>query len=508
MVVKSVSVKAILISAMLLLPWLSPIAHAAEPTDEQRTSRYFDSIRNSPVALEMFLHAMPKGGDLHNHIDGAIYAESFITWAVKDGLCLTMATMALSPPPCAAPAVRVADAVSNSETYAKLVDALSMRDFHAATESGHDHFFATFAKFGAASAHHRADMLVEVARRAAAQNIFYLELMTSPGMNKARDIGREIPWPDNASFAPAYDATMAEMAPLVAEVRATLDQNEADMHATLGCGTPHAEPACAVTIRYLAQVIRTFPPQQVFAQDVLAYELASKDKRVVGLNLVAPEDDPVTLRDYTVQMQQLQYLGARYPTVKLTLHAGELAMGLVPPGDLDFHIKQAVEIAGAKRVGHAVDIAHEQDASGLLVEMAARHIMVEINLTSNDVILGITGPEHPFMTYRRYGVPVALSTDDEGVSRIDMTHEYVRVVHDFGLSYEELKTLERNSLEYSFLSGASIWQTATPYTLVTACAGGVAKPKPACDDLIAGSDRAAVQWKNEQALAAFEAHTK
>jgi adenosine deaminase len=503
MVFPRLTIRAACASALLLLPLA---AFAADPTDEQRTAKYFESIRNSPVALEMFLHAMPKGGDLHNHIDGAIYAESFIAWAVKDGDCLTMATMSLSPPPCAAPAVPVADAVGNGETYAKLVDALSMRDFHATTESGHDHFFATFGKFGAASAGHRADMLVEVARRAASQNILYLELMTSPGMNKAREIGKAIPWPDESNFAVAYDAAMAQMAPLVAEVRATLDQNEAQMRATLGCNTPNPEPACGVTIRYLAQVIRTFPPQQVFAQDVLAYALASQDKRVVGVNLVAPEDDPVTLRDYTEQMWMLSFLGIKYPAVKLTLHAGELAMGLVPPGDLSFHIKQAVEIAKARRVGHAVDIAHERDAAGLLTEMADRHIMVEINLTSNDVILGITGAEHPFTTYRRYGVPVALSTDDEGVSRIDLTHEYVRVVHDFGLSYEELKTLERNSLEYSFLSGTSIWQTATPYTLVSVCAG--AKPKPACDTLIAGSDRAAVQWKNEQAFAAFEARPR
>ena len=51
-------------------------------------------------------------------------------------------------------------------------------------------------------------------------------------------------------------------------------------------------------------------------------------------------------------------------------------------------------------------------------------------------------------------MPVALSTDDEGVSRIDLTHEYVRAVETFGLSYADLKQLVRNSLEYSFLPGA------------------------------------------------------
>ena len=66
--------------------------------------------------------------------------------------------------------------------------------------------------------------------------------------------------------------------------------------------------------------------------------------------------------------------------------------------------------------------------------------MTEINLTSNDVILGVTKPWHPLPIYRAAGVPVALSTDDEGVSRINITHEYTRAALDFNLSYLDLKT--------------------------------------------------------------------
>ena len=99
------------------------------------------------------------------------------------------------------------------------------------------------------------------------------------------------------------------------------------------------------------------------------------------------------------------------------MHAGELAPGLVPPEGLTFHIRDSVEIAGAERIGHGVDMMHETNAAGLLDEMAARHVMVEICLTSNEVILGISGRDHPLGTYRRHGVPVALATDDEGVAR-------------------------------------------------------------------------------------------
>src|SRR4029077_18180659 len=55
---------------------------------EQKTARYFESVRSQPLLLHAFLQQMPKGGDLHNHLSGAVYAESFIQYAVRDGLCV------------------------------------------------------------------------------------------------------------------------------------------------------------------------------------------------------------------------------------------------------------------------------------------------------------------------------------------------------------------------------------------------------------------------------------
>ena len=153
-----------------------------------------------------------------------------------------------------------------------------------------------------------------------------------------------------------------------------------------------------------------------------------------------PEDGYISMRDYTLQMKMLDYLHSVYPEVHISLHAGELAPGLVPPEGLRFHIRQAVELGHAERIGHGVDVMYEDDAPGLLKEMAQKHVMVEINLSSNEGILGVEGDEHPFPIYRLAHVPVALSTDDEGVSRIDITHEYVRAAIDYHLSYADLKT--------------------------------------------------------------------
>jgi adenosine deaminase len=215
------------------------------------------------------------------------------------------------------------------------------------------------------------------------------------------------------------------------------------------------------------------------------------------------------MRDYSLQMKMLDYLHGVYPLVHITLHAGELAPGLVPPEGLRFHIRQAVEWGHAERIGHGVDVMDEDDAQGLLKEMAAKHVMVEINLSSNEGILGIKGAEHPFPLYRAAHVPVALSTDDEGVSRIDLTHEYVRAALDYHLNYRDLKELARTGMEHDFLPGTSLWAAADAFTApAAACKGqalGTEKPSSECKALLDGSEKASAQWELERRFRAFEA---
>ena len=69
----------------------------------------------------------------------------------------------------------------------------------------------------------------------------------------------------------------------------------------------------------------------------------------------------------------------------------------------------------------------------------------------NDVILGVRGKDHPLPAYLAAGVPVVLSSDDAGVSRITLSNEYFRAARDYGLGYWELKAIARNALLYSFL---------------------------------------------------------
>jgi adenosine deaminase len=255
--------------------------------------------------------------------------------------------------------------------------------------------------------------------------------------------------------------------------------------------------------------LRGFPKEQVFAQTLLGFEVASADPRFVGINYVMPEDGKISMDDYALHMKMVGFLHGLYPGVHISLHAGELAEGLVTPDGLCCHIRLAVEQAHAERIGHGVDVMQEERPIELLKEMAAKHVMVEINLTSNDGILGVSGKEHPFPIYRKYHVPVSLSTDDEGVSRIDVTHEFVRAAESYALSYEDLKQMVRTGLEHDFLPGASLWGAQDVFTRAApACAAdtpGTNKFSVECAVFLKSSEKAQQQWELERRFREFEA---
>jgi len=478
---------------------------------EQRAARYFESIRRQPSLQLAFLREMPKGGDLHNHLSGALYAENLIDYAASDNLCVDRTTSMLIAPPCDdscekytnKPGIRCA--YGDHVLYNSIVDAWSMRNWQPGEESGHDHFFATFDKFYLATPNHTGDALAEEASRAAEDHLQYVELMDTADLVQSGQLGAKLGWDDD--FARMREKLLAGgLKDIVTSISKQLENDESKMRSVLKCGTPEARPGCAVKIRYLYQVLRALPREMVFAQILFGFEIAQADPRFVGLNLVQPEDWYVPMHDFELHMKMLDYLHGVYPKVHISLHAGELAMGLVPPEGLRFHIRESIERGHAERIGHGVDVMNEDRPIDLLREMARRKISVEICLTSNDVILGVKGDAHPLPIYLKYGVPVALATDDEGVSRSDLTHEYLRATqtYDF-LGYKDLKRMARLSLEHSFLPGSSLW--ADEFRPVAACANdqaGAGKVSAVCQKFLDANERAQMQWKLEDEFAKFE----
>jgi hypothetical protein len=490
------SIASVVAGLALLFAGLQP-ATAAEP----------DLSKMTGGELVAFTRAMPKGGELHNHIGATIFAETELGWAVDDGGCVDAKALALRPPPCEGDLKPAKDALADPILRSLMIDSLTTRKPDFAGRSDHDQFFSSFGRMWFAP-YRQGDVLAAIMDRLARENTFYIEAMVTPQGQAAADLGLKVGWDEDL---PALKARLAAagIEKLADQAKADTDAWEARARQVLKCGTAQAWPGCAVTVRYLVQAIRVLPPEGLFAQLDLGVMLIRKDPRWVGLQLVAPEDDPAAIRYYDADMRMVGFLSDQGRKVKVALHAGELTLSIATPQDLDDHIAKAIHVAGASRIGHGVDIAHEDAAEALAAEMAKTGVLVEINLTSNAVILGVKGKAHPYAWLRARGVPTSLSTDDAGILRIDLSHEYARAVAEQGATYADLKASARNALAFSFLEGEGLWSDPGIYSKpVRACRKALGRERPdrgPCADLLASSDKAREQWRLEYRFKRFEA---
>ncbi len=200
----------------------------------------------------------------------------------------------------------------------------------------------------------------KVATRAAAQNEQYLELMVTPDFTRTADIAAKIGWREDLGGL-RQTLLAAGLRDDVVGAHAVLNDAERQRRTIEHCGETGAAAACGVQIRYLYQVLRGFSKEQVFAQTLLGFEIAAADSRVLGVNLAMAEDGAISaMADLrTAHAKWSASCTGLYPQVHISLHAGELAPGLVPPEGLCCHIRLALEQGHAERIGHGVDVMYE-----------------------------------------------------------------------------------------------------------------------------------------------------
>jgi adenosine deaminase len=411
-------------------------------------NHYFSTIKQDPNALYIFLKAMPKGGELHYHLAGGAYPEVMLDLAAKGSYCLNDATHSVSNGKnCTAAALATNDAL-----YEQYLQAWSLKNFIPTDgKSAEDHFFAAFYKFIPIVADHEAELLADVLKRAGSQHEQYMEILITPDNVQSASFANLVKGKNtNAEKLAALQSSQAfndNIQRTITNGRNIIEK----AHTLLGCDKDPQAEGCNVTVRFQYYILRQLPENAFFAMAVNAFSAAKASPDFVGINLVQQEDVPAALKPYKQQMQVLDFLHQQYPTVHISLHAGELSPTSVAPADLRFHIYDAVTVGHAERIGHGVDIAYEDNAEALTKMMAQKKIAVEVNLTSNDWLVHAKGAEHALHYYLDHQVPVVLSTDDEGILRTDLTREYVRAVMEQHLDYQQLKAITRNTITYSFL---------------------------------------------------------
>lgn len=496
-------------SQVLCLLLLTTVAAAPAVADERAAARRFSQARDDEPSLIAFLKAMPKGGDLHYHFGAGIFAEDALRNAVKQNLHYDPATRTFSPTagPGTVPAARVE---RDTTLRYEFLNWASLRGLAEGSGPavGHDHFFRTFRIFGSATeGRSNAEYLVDTVQRARLQNMQYLELMATPAgeaLFPVQEAARPGESPEQAvvRLKPLIDA-------YVKAARAEMDERGREAAKVLGFDPQSAAPDVPVRVRYLVTAYRNGPPERILATWAAGFALMKADPRVVGVNFAAPEDDPVARRDFSQHMEILGKLWQLSSQPNISLHAGELNLWISPVEEMTYHIRRSIEVGRARRIGHGISVAWEDNLPGLLAKMRKEGIAVEICPSSNDRILGAAKDQHPFRLYRRAGVPLTLNTDDEGVNRSNLTLEFVKAVRSWNLSYAEVKELARNSLEYSFLSGESLYEERDykrlrPQFRALRKRGWVVSA--ADEALLRASEKAAAQVRLERALREFEDH--
>jgi adenosine deaminase/adenosine deaminase CECR1 len=427
------------------------------------TAKFYESIFDGDepniAKLNLFFTQMPKGGDLHHHYTGTVYAETYLEWIDKKGWYIDKCTFGIVKKKenngCD---ITVQELLKNNALYRKLLTLWSNKDYgnHFHEQPPPDlNFFNTFGYFDDVSNEYMDIGLNLLKQRALKENVVYIETMLSRTGVKSSNYFDSVEIKQlNQLLRKAK--SQQQVNKLLEPISAVLSKDkkfEVSINEFIRMVEKNHRGIDShnFVMRYQTYAVRVYDPIQVFTDLLAGYLAVKSSPLIVGVNIVAPENNSVALADYSLHMKMFNYLSNQYPNVNHSLHAGELTLGMVRPKDLTFHIEEARYIAQAKRIGHGVDLPYEQHSLELLEDLK-NNAVIEINLTSNEFILGVKDSEHPYEIYSSYGVPLVIATDDSGVSRNNLSHEYMLLATRYKPSYKRIKEYVYNSIEYSFLA--------------------------------------------------------
>lgn len=390
----------------------------------------------TPEQLYRFLYALPKGGDLHNHLSGAGLSEWWWDAAlaaeqqgyryytkVRINNCIEYGS---SNEYGAQPYYLLFHTIQQSG-YAGL-DACRQSEYKPLKDldarekdgwlasirldrqhEGRDEFFSThWQRLGDLfrNPYVTAEILFRNMQAFGKEGLAYLE---------TQDGAFGFLRPDGSALPPEQVADILRRRLAAADARAT-----------------------GVTVRFQSSILRFAPNAEQYLKTLYAFTDQHRDL-YVGINMVGREDND---KGHPLRfLPTLRELRRHYPGIHLSIHAGEV-------DEPNFHIRDTL-LLGAERIGHGLNLLSDPETTVL---MRNGPYLIEINLISNLLLEYVPDfRQHPFPEYLRTGIPVALSTDDRGMWDSNLTDEYFVAVREFNLSWDEIVKIGRNSLQYAFV---------------------------------------------------------
>ena len=462
--------KKIFLLGILILFYFFSFETSFAQSNEIFVQNYYNSIRDNTAELTAFFQQMPKGGDLHNHYSGSVYAETYFDFALEKNYWLNTKTLEIEKN-------KPIDIDSTWQQFSnlqnqkildiykeKLLQLWSAKDFDSTKEPSYKHFFDSFGHFSPASSNlDVANGLKELKKRAQSENVQYIETMLVRPRTKSVDStlgyfnGILHDLQNRRDEKAIGDSLQSLTAGILGIIPFFNEENTGFIKEFEKKHQQNNIDDSSFTMRYLCSVLRYKSPVDIFNEIFTSFYLASGSNLIVGVNIVAPEHEDVSMKDYWLHCRMFKFCHELFPNVKYTMHAGELRMGMVKPEELTWHIDEAVRVAKANRIGHGVDMATERNVYDLLNYMHTHKIAVELNLVSNAFILGIKNDAHPISLYKKAGVPIVISSDDPGILRTDMTEQFVLLARSYkNISYKDIKQFVFNSIDYSFIKEPEI----------------------------------------------------
>ncbi len=112
----------VIVAAVLGCRAMTEPAPSPLDRDTRHVTEWLDRYRDQPPMVRAFVQRMPKGGDLHNHLSGAVYAEAYVKWGAAANYSLDPASNALIPPSSHAPGmIRLRDVLEDSTAYSSSI---------------------------------------------------------------------------------------------------------------------------------------------------------------------------------------------------------------------------------------------------------------------------------------------------------------------------------------------------------------------------------------------------
>ena len=411
------------------LPKEQQRASVVEPDRRPFEDVFGEIIRTAtPEQRYRLLYALPKGADLHNHLNLSILPEAWWIEAIKaeqtHGNVFYTRTHSSACKNRQDPAIlyrtiqratyeKLTECERNEyEPLTKLTPAVQAEWLSALAidkpGEGRDEFFEVLStRLGdlGRDPYLVGELLVDNMRRFGAEGVSYLEVQVV-GPRFLEQDGRP------------------------------MDEERAVQLLAARLSQPDAR-ATGVTVRFLAAVVRFLPSAE---QDLeRAFALVSRHRDLwVGVNLTGREDKDAGRAARFVET--FRKLRRTYGDIRLALHGGESDA----PGT---QIRDTL-LLGATRVGHALNLASDPST---LILMRDGKFLVETSLISNRLLGYVPDTTvHPFAEYLRLGIPICLNTDDRGAWRSNLTDEYYTAISAFSLRWSEVKRIGRNSIIFSF----------------------------------------------------------